>query len=124
MAEINPFNRLVKLLIALKKENKTLEIEHEIHEKVQEEIDKNQREYYLREEMKVISDTLGESENPIEEADAYREKIKALDCSGEIKEKLLRECDKLMKMPSGSHEGTVVRNYLDKCLLPYRQAPL
>lgn len=113
---LNPSERLAKLLIALKKENATLEIEAEIHEKVQEEIDKNQREYYLREEMKVISDTLGESENPVEEADAYREKIKALDCSGEIKEKLLRECDKLMKMPSGSHEGTVVRNYLDKCL--------
>lgn len=113
---LNPSERLAKLLIALKKENATLEIEAEIHEKVQEEIDKNQREYYLREEMKVISDTLGESENPVEEADAYREKIKALDCSDEIKEKLLRECDKLMKMPSGSHEGTVVRNYLDKCL--------
>ncbi|MGN0534374.1 MAG: endopeptidase La [Eubacterium sp.] len=113
---LNPSERLAKLLIALKKENATLEIEAEIHEKVQEEIDKNQREYYLREEMKVISDTLGESENPVEEADAYREKIKALNCSGEIKEKLLRECDKLMKMPSGSHEGTVVRNYLDKCL--------
>ena len=113
---LNPSERLAKLLVALKKENATLEIEAEIHEKVQEEIDKNQREYYLREEMKVIADSLGEAENPVEEADAYREKIKALNCSDEIKEKLLRECDKLMKMPSGSHEGTVVRNYLDKCL--------
>lgn len=113
---LNPSERLAKLLVALKKENATLEIEAEIHEKVQEEIDKNQREYYLREEMKVIADSLGEAENPVEEADAYREKIKALNCSDEIKEKLLRECEKLMKMPSGSHEGTVVRNYLDKCL--------
>lgn len=113
---LNPSERLAKLLVALKKENATLEIEVEIHEKVQEEIDKNQREYYLREEMKVIADSLGEAETPVEEADTYREKIKALNCSDEIKEKLLRECDKLMKMPSGSHEGTVVRNYLDKCL--------
>lgn len=116
LAEINPFNRLVKLLIALKKENKTLEIEHEIHEKVQQEIDKNQREYYLREEMKVISETLGESDNPVEEAEEYRDRIKALDCSQEIKDKLFKECDKLMKMPPSSHEGTVVRNYIEKCL--------
>lgn len=116
LEEINPYKRLVQLLVLLKKENATLEIEAEIHEKVQEEIDKNQREYYLREEMKVISDSLGESENPVEEAEAYKEKINALVCSDDIKEKLLKDCNKLMKMPSGSHEGTVVRNYLDKCL--------
>lgn len=116
LEEINPYKRLIQLLVLLKKENATLEIEAEIQQKVQEEIDKNQREYYLREEMKVISDSLGESENPVEEADEYREKISALKCSDDIKDKLLKECDKLMKMPSGSHEGTVVRNYLDKCL--------
>lgn len=116
LEEINPYKRLVQLLVLLKKENATLEIEAEIQQKVQEEIDKNQREYYLREEMKVISDSLGESENPVEEADEYREKISALKCSDNIKDKLFKECDKLMKMPSGSHEGTVVRNYLDKCL--------
>lgn len=116
LEEINPYKRLVQLLVLLKKENATLEIEAEIQQKVQEEIDKNQREYYLREEMKVISDSLGESENPVEEADEYREKISALKCSDNIKDKLFKECDKLMKMPSGSHEGTVVRNYLDKSL--------
>lgn len=116
LEESNPYKRLIQLLVLLKKENATLEIEAEIQQKVQEEIDKNQREYYLREEMKVISDSLGESENPVEEADEYREKISALKCSDDIKDKLFKECDKLMKMPSGSHEGTVVRNYLDKCL--------
>lgn len=116
LEEINPYKRLIQLLVLLKKENATLEIEAEIQQKVQEEIDKNQREYYLREEMKVISDSLGESENPVEEADEYREKIGVLKCSDDIKDKLFKECDKLMKMPSGSHEGTVVRNYLDKCL--------
>lgn len=113
---LNPYDRLVKLLILLKKETTTLEIEAEIQEKVQTQIDKNQREYYLREEMKVIADTLGDGENPIEEADEYRDKVNAIECSDEIKEKLLKECDKLSKMPSGSHEGTVVRNYLDACL--------
>ena len=66
--------------------------------------------------MKVIADQLGDGENPIEEADEYREKIDALKCSDEIKVILYKECDKLMKMPLGSHEATVVRNYLDKCL--------
>ena len=66
--------------------------------------------------MKVISDELGYSETPIEEADEYKAKVNNLKCTDEIKTKLLKECDKLVKMPSGSHEGTVVRTYLDKCL--------
>lgn len=66
--------------------------------------------------MKVIAESLGDSDNPIEEADAYRNKIEKLDCNFEIKEKLLKECSKLSKMPSGSHEATVVRSYLDKCI--------
>lgn len=113
---VDIFDRLSRLIVILKKENSTLALEAEIHDIVQDNIDKNQREYYLREEMKVISDILGETENPVDEADNYRQKIFQLKCSDEIKEKLLKECDKLMKMPSGSHEGTVVRNYLDKCL--------
>ncbi len=114
--EIDPKIRAEKLLTLLKNENLTLNIEAEIQEKVNKEVDKNQREYYLREEMKVIADQLGDGENPIEEADEYREKIFHLKCSDEIKAILLKECDKLMKMPLGSHEATVVRNYLDKCL--------
>lgn len=116
LAELNPVKRLTNLLVLMKKENASLEIEAEIQQKVQEEIDKNQREYYLREEMKVIAESLGESESPVQEADIYRNKISALKCDDEIKNKLYKECDKLMKMPSGSHEGTVVRNYIDKCL--------
>lgn len=114
--EFDPQKRAEKLLTLLKNENLTLNIEAEIQEKVNKEVDKNQREYYLREEMKVIADQLGDGENPIEEADEYREKIDALKCSDEIKVILYKECDKLMKMPLGSHEATVVRNYLDKCL--------
>lgn len=108
-------DRLKRLLVLLKTENSTLKLENEIHEKVQGEIDKNQREYYLREEMRVIAETLGDAENPLEEADEYKQKIKALRCSDEIRERLLKECDKLLKMPSGSHEATVIRNYIDKC---------
>lgn len=114
--EFDPQKRAEMLLTLLKNENLTLNIEAEIQETVNKEVDKNQREYYLREEMKVIADQLGDGENPIEEADEYREKIDALKCSDEIKAILYKECDKLMKMPLGSHEATVVRNYLDKCL--------
>ena len=116
LEEFNPEERIKKLVVLLKKETASLEIEAEIQEKLQKEIDKSQREYYLREEMKVISDELGDSETPIEEADEYKAKVNNLKCTDEIKTKLLKECDKLVKMPSGSHEGTVVRTYLDKCL--------
>lgn len=116
LSALDPSKRICQLVVYLKKENNALEIESEIQEKVQNEIDKSQREYYLREEMKVISEALGESDNPLEEAEEYKSKVSTLKCSDDIKEKLLKECDKLAKMPSGSHEGTVERNYLDKCL--------
>ena len=116
LSALDPSERICQLVVYLKKENNALEIESEIQEKVQNEIDKSQREYYLREEMKVITEALGESDNPLEEAEEYKSKVSALKCSDDIKEKLLKECDKLAKMPSGSHEGTVERNYLDKCL--------
>lgn len=116
LEEFNPEERIKKLVVLLKKETASLEIEAEIQEKLQKEIDKSQREYYLREEIKVISDELGDSETPVEEADEYKTKVNNLKCTDEIKTKLLKECDKLVKMPSGSHEGTVVRTYLDKCL--------
>lgn len=116
LEEFDETECIKKLLLLIKKEITTLHLEAEIQEKLQKEVDKNQREYYLREEMKVISDELGEGENPAEEADEYRNKINSLKCDDKIKDKLYKECDKLMKMPSGSHEGTVIRTYLDKCL--------
>ena len=114
--EYNPKKRIRTLLGYIRNENITLKMEAEIQSKVQKEIDKNQREYFLREEMKVIADELGETDNPLEEAYGYKEKIASLECDDAIKEKLLKEADKLSKMPGGSHEGTVIRTYLDKCL--------
>ncbi len=113
---IHPEERIKKLLILLRKETVTLEIEQNIQEKLQKEIDQNQKEYYLREEMKVISNELGEGENPLEEAEEYHKRVEALKCSDDIKNRLFKECDKLSKVPVNSHEGTVIRNYLDKCL--------
>lgn len=113
---VNPQKRIQKLLVLLKNENETIDIQVEIQEKVQKEIDQNQREYYLREEMRVIAEQLGDGENVLEEADRCRKEIDSKKCSDEIKDKLFAECDKLAKMPQGSHEATVVRTYLDKCL--------
>ena len=110
------------LLALLEKENELLAIEKEIEKRVQEQVEKNQKEYYLREQVKAIYTELGDADNPQEEADAYREKVKALSLGGEGEESLLRECDRLYKMPPGSHEAAVIRSYLDVCLaLPWHQ---
>ena len=97
-------------------------MEAEISNKVKEQIDENQREYYLREQMKAISEELGESDNPQDEAQEFKQKILELQLIPEVEEKLLKECDRLFKMPVGSHEANVVRNYLDTCLeLPWNR---
>ena len=116
LGTISVEKRMEKLLVLLERESSVLEVERDIQEQVHEQIDRNQKEYYLREQMRVISSELGEADNPLEEADEYREKINKLQLSEENRRKLLGECDKLSKMPFGSHEATVVRNYLDTCL--------
>ena len=104
----------------LARETDILELEQDIQEQVHESIDRNQREYYLREQMRAIASELGDGDNPLEEADELREKVKGFGLAREVEDKLLKECDKLAKMPAGSHEATVVRNYLDACLsLPW-----
>lgn len=120
LEEFNPVKRLEALAGMLLSECDYLRLENEIGEKVREQIDENQRDYYLREQLKIISDELGEEESPDVEADAYCEKIDRLSAPDEVKEKLKKEVDKLLKMPPGSHEGTVVRGYLDTCIeLPW-----
>lgn len=112
--------RLEELIAFLDGELELLRTEAEIEDKVKQNIDRNQREYYLREQMHVIADELGEDESPMEESDNYRAAINALAMPEESKQKLLKECAKLSKMPSGSHEATVVRGYLDTCIeLPW-----
>lgn len=120
LEETNPLKRLEYVIANLKNETELLKLEHEIEHKVHESMDENQRDYYLREQMKVISEELGEDEDPEEEAEQYRKKIAALSANDDIKERLNKEVNRLLKMPSGSHEATVVRGYLDTCLeLPF-----
>lgn len=95
--------------------------EHEIDTKVKKNIDKNQREYYLREQLKVIHEELGDKENADEEAIAFRDKIEALIESEEIKEKLLKEVSRYARMSNNSTESSVIRNYLETVLdLPWK----
>ncbi len=120
LEKTNPLKRLEYVIAQLKAETELLKLEHEIERKVHESMDENQRDYFLREQMKVISEELGEDENPEEEAEEYRKKIAALKAPDSVKERLFKEVNRLLKMPLGSHEATVVRGYLDTCLeLPF-----
>lgn len=114
-----PLKRLEMLAGYLESENEILSTEQEIQEKVREQIDRNQREYYLREQMKAISEELEEDEGP-DEIENYLAKIGALKLGDECREKLQKEAKRLARMPSSSHEAGVVRGYLDTCIeLPW-----
>ena len=103
----------------LDKEREINEIDKRIHEKTRAAIDENQREYYLKEQMKVLSNELY-GDDSADEIEAYYDKIAKLDANMETKEKLSKAVLRLSKMPQGSHEGTVERNYLDTCIqLPW-----
>lgn len=112
--------RLEKLLVLLHRECDILSIEKDIDDRVNVQMDKGQREYYLREQMHAISEELGDSEDTRAEADTYRQKIQALKLEPESEEKLLKECDRLARMQGNAAETSVIRNYLDTCLaLPW-----
>lgn len=100
----------------LLKESRLLEYEDEIQEMVQKQMDDSQREYYLREQLKVISSQLNNGVSPEEEIQEFRDKIAALPVDDASKEKLLRECDRLERYAVQSPEAAVSRNYLETCL--------
>ena len=114
-----PYRRIETVLAIAQDEIEVLTLENELHRKTRDKINRGQREYYLREEMRVIQDELGD--NSISEMDEYRFKIKTMHLPEEIKNKLLKETDRLAKAPFGSAEATVLGNYLDVCLdIPWR----
>ena len=118
--ECDPQERIRLLSEILDEELKVLAVEAEINEKTQKSVDENQRDYYLREQMKTIAEELGEEENPLQESEEFRQKVLALKLPELQEKKLLRECDRLSKMPYGSQEGSVIRGYLETCLdLPW-----
>ncbi len=112
--------RLELLIETLTDELNIIEIENDIMDKARARIEQSQKEYFLREQLSIIQEELGENENPANESDQYREKIEALELPEEVSVPLLKECARLSKMSYGSQEATVIRNYLDICLeLPW-----
>ena len=119
LEELYPSRRLIRLGKILRRELNILQLERELADATQEQMNQNQREYYLREEMKIIQAELGE-DGQTDDIGEYRRKISALAAPDEIKEKLNKELSRLMKQPFGSSEAAVLRGYLDTCLeLPW-----
>ena len=112
LEEAYPSRRLGLLCKLLSAELEVLSIEKELSEATQEAMNHNQREYYLREEMKIIQAELGEDDD----IESYRSRIEALPVSDEIRARLNKELGRLSKQPFGSSEAAVIRSYLDTCL--------
>lgn len=116
----HPVERLETLYEIMIREIEILKIENKINLRVKKQVDKLQREYYLREQLKAIQKELGESDGIAGEIEEYQEKIEKADLPDEAHEKAIRELNRLSKMGPGSAEGTVIRTYLDWILdLPW-----
>ena len=117
LLETNGTLQRIRMLIAmLHDEIEVIQAEIEIGEQVREQVDKNQREYYLREQLKAISRQLGDSDSPAEEFDEYVDKITALGLPKDSEEKLIGEAERLSKLSGSSQEAAVLRTYLDTVL--------
>ena len=118
----DPRRRMALLLRLLAQEIEILQLEQDIQEKVKTQMDKGQRDYYLREQIKAINEELGEGEDASQEAQEYLDKIAAKNLPAEVEEKLVKEVKRLAKMQSSSPESGVSRSYLDVCLdLPWTE---
>lgn len=121
LCQLNPVKRLETALRLLSQEVEMLRLESDIQEKTRSALDQNQRDYYIREQIKVLQDELGEADEA-SEFENYIQSIQNLHLSEELEKKLLKDVDRLKKQPFGSSEGAVLRNYLDTVLdLPWNQ---
>ncbi|MBQ4900587.1 endopeptidase La [Paenibacillus sp. Marseille-P2973] len=112
--------RLEKLLDILNNEREVLELERKISQRVKKQMEKTQKEYYLREQMKAIQKELGEKEGRAGEVEELRAQLEEKNLPEKVREKTLKEIDRLEKMPASSAEGGVIRNYVDWLLsLPW-----
>lgn len=115
LCQLNPVKRLEKAIVLLRKEIQMQQIESDIQEKTRVQIDQDQRDYYLREQIKAIREELGEGEDYSEFSD-YEKTILLLNLPQDSENKLLKDLDRLKKQPFGSSEASVLRNYLDTIL--------
>ena len=119
LSQLSPSLRLEQAVRLLGREIEMLSIEMEMQQKARDNMEQYNRDYYLREQMKVIRQELGEGESD-NDVDIYREKIRALHLSEDSEKKLMKDIDRLSKQPFGSQEGAVLRGYLDTILeLPW-----
>ncbi len=119
LSQLSPALRLEQAVKLLGREIEMLSVEIEMQQKARDNMEQYNRDYYLREQMKVIRQELGEGESD-NDVDVYREKVLALKLGEEIEKKLLKDIDRLSKQPFGSQEGAVLRGYLDTILeLPW-----
>ncbi len=111
----NPITRLERVLIYLRNELEIIETEKEILEKTAENIDRSQRNYFIRTQIQALEAELEDDFDEMFECDEYEEKIRALKVDNKVKEPLLKECERLGKLPEASQEAFVIRTYLDTC---------
>ena len=112
LEELSPSRRLAIIARLLNTELNVLSIEKELTDATQEAMNRSQREYYLKEELKIIQSELGEDDD----VNGYRDRIEALPVADDIKEKLNKDLARLAKQPFGSSEASVIQGYLDTCL--------
>ncbi len=118
LEQFDSVSRIESLIELINDELVILEIERDINERTRSNIDHNQRDMYLREELRAIREELGDYDEA--ETDDLKEKIKSLKLKPEIEELLLKECSKMERMPYGSQEAALIKTYLDTCLeLPW-----
>jgi ATP-dependent Lon protease len=111
---VNVRHRMEKVLVFIKKEQELLRVQKQIQKEVNQKVEKNQREYFLREQLKTIQEELGtDSEGNATDYQKYREKITNLNFSGEIKESLDNELEKFRLLDPSSPEYTTSRNFLE-----------
>ncbi|MGB4476356.1 MAG: endopeptidase La [Bacillota bacterium] len=110
---LSPKERLEKVCMLLMKEIEILELERKIHSRVRKQMERTQREYYLREQLKAIQKELGDRDDRAQEIAELREKVESLGMPEEALEKAQKEIDRLERMPPMVAEAVVVRNYLD-----------
>ena len=112
LEQFDPMKRLEKLILTMENQMLLMDTERDIQRKVKQAMDENQRDYYLREQLKAIENELGMDED----SDKFRKKIDALKLEGEVREKLEKEIYRLEKAQPGSPDAAVIRTYLETCL--------
>ena len=114
--------RLEKLSSVLQREIEILDMDRSIRSRVRQQIDRRQKEFYLKEQMRVIQEELGGEDSQLSELDELREKLRALELAEAVQERLLKDVDRLERMPPGSPEISVLHNYLDLVVsLPWHE---